>query len=541
MKKVFSLRLKVLLTFLCVVVFSIMVFFLMNILLTGKTVVRQSEKDMRAVHATLSEMVADSNTTRQDFIEYLSSLKSDMNVSFALQGDVDWGFTVFTDQTVSPQEKEFLVERLQTDLLNDTSEDENVRIIEKTEDYTLQRVTLNESVYLECFGYMTSYDGAEKKFILSMPLTFVQATTTSFRPYLFLFSLISILIGSAIILVVTNRITKPIVQLSDISKRMSQLDFSAYYEGNDRTEIGVLGNNMNEMSAQIQRTILQLQISNERLQKEIEEKNHVDDMRRDFISNVSHELKTPIALIQGYAEGLSDFIDDPEQMSYYCEVIRDEAEKMNRMVKKLTTLNQLEFGEEGLEEIPFDIMEMIRGLVDHSGKLREAHHAEVTVDGPESLKVLGDQFKIEEVLNNYYSNALNHLEDPYRIRFFTDDLGVKVRVSIFNTGLRIPEEDLDRIWIKFYKVDKARTRAYGGSGIGLSIVKAIMDAHGEECGVYNTEGGVVFWFELKSAAPVPVAAEQVPDRDTLDAMKLGLVDGEILSSVGGREETRRKR
>ena len=491
---------KVLFTFLAVVIFVIVAFLMMNILLTGRSMVRQNEKNMRNVHKELSVMVADQATTREDFINYLSSLRSDMNVSFALQGDLDWGFTVFTNQTVSPQEQQFLVERLQYNLLSDRSMTDDVHIIEKTEDYVLQRATVKGSTYLECYGYMNSYQGIQKKFILSMPLQFVQNTATSSRPYIILFSLISIVIGSIVILVVTNRITKPVVQLSDISKRMSRLDFSAHYEGDDRTEIGVLGNNMNEMSSQIQRTILQLQMSNDRLQKEIEEKNHVDDMRKDFISNVSHELKTPIALIQGYAEGLTDFIDDPEEMAYYCDVIRDEAEKMNRMVKKLTTLNQLEFGEEGLEEDAFDIMEMIREMVRNSRKMQEEHNAEVFVEGPASAMVMGDTFKIEEVLTNYYSNAYNHLKEPNKIIFSFNDLGPNIRISVHNTGDNIPEEDLEKVWIKFYKVDKARTRAYGGSGIGLSIVKAIMDAHHHECGVYNTEDGVTFWFELSKAS-----------------------------------------
>ena len=501
MRRVVSLRTKIVLIFFAVVVFVIMAFLSMNLFFGPRTSILDNQKKLKTVYSTLAEMVADPETTATDLIDYVSSLKSDMNVTFALQrSDSDWKFTNFSNETMSPYEREFLLERLQANFLGMNTD--TVKIIEKTADYTLQRVTLeNRGEFLEDFGYMYDSSSNPRKFIISMPLEFVQNLSYASRRYLVIFSLIAILAGSILVWLVTNRLTKPILQLSDISKRMSQLDFSARFEGNDRNEIGVLGNNMNEMSSQLERTIRQLQMSNEQLQKEIEEKNHVDDMRRDFISNVSHELKTPIALIQGYAEGLTEIgMEDPEEMAYYCEVIRDEAEKMNRMVKKLTTLNQLEFGEEGLEETDFDIMEMVREMVRNSKKMQEEHEAEVMVEGPETCLVRADSFKIEEVLTNYYSNAYNHLKEPNKIRIFMDDLGPNIRISVHNTGEPIPEEDLDKVWIKFYKVDKARTRAYGGSGIGLSIVKAIMDAHRHECGVYNTEDGVTFWFELSKAA-----------------------------------------
>ncbi|MBR0086388.1 MAG: HAMP domain-containing protein [Lachnospiraceae bacterium] len=499
MKRAVSLRTKVVLIFIGIVVFVTVAFLLLNIFLGGRTAVLQNQRELKNVYVKLAEMVADEKTTTADMGSYISSLKNDMNVTFVLLDTNDWRAITISQDTVSKRDVEFLVQRLQSNML--VNDADGVKIIEKTSDYTLQRVTLEDDAsFLECYGYMTDAAGNARKFIISMPLQFVRNTFDASRKYLFLFSLVCILAGGVMAFLVTNRMTKPILQLSDISKRMSHLDFSARFEGNQLDEIGVLGNNMNEMSSQLERTIRQLRMSNEQLQKEIEEKNHVDDMRKDFISNVSHELKTPIALIQGYAEGLRDFgKEDPDQMEYYCEVIMDEAEKMNRLVKKLSTLNQLEFGEDGLEETTFDIMEMIRETVSNSRKLIEDHQADVEIEGPENCLVTGDTFKIEEVINNYYSNAFNHLKEPNKIRFSFDDLGPNIRISVHNTGDPIPEEDLEKVWIKFYKVDKARTRAYGGSGIGLSIVKAIMDAHHHEYGVYNTEDGVTFWFELSKA------------------------------------------
>ena len=371
-----------------------------------------------------------------------------------------------------------------------------VRVLEKNENYTLQQVKLGNSEYYECYGYMEDQNGDLKKFILSIPLDRMMRTGRLSNIYFIYTGIGVLLLGALLIIIISGRVTKPIRQLTDLSNRMKNLDFSARYTGDKEDEIGTLGNNMNEMASQLERTILKLRMTNDELSKELEEKKHVDEMRKDFISNVSHELKTPIALIQGYAEGLQDVSDDPESFKYNVDVITDEADKMNRLVKKLTTLNQLEFGAADYSPVEFDIVEMVRSLVFASKKKTEDLHASVTIEAPESLSVLGDPFEIEEVITNYFSNAMNHLLPPNEIVFRVDDLGLKARVSVKNTGNPIPEDELERIWTKFYKVDKARTRSYGGSGIGLSIVKAIMTVHGEECGVYNEPDGVTFWFEL---------------------------------------------
>ena len=231
-----------------------------------------------------------------------------------------------------------------------------------------------------------------------------------------------------------------------------------------------------------------------------------------------------MALIQGYAEGLKECInDDAESRDFYCDVIMDESEKMNHMVKQLLTLNQLEFGNDTVEMTRFDITELIDG-VDYPTFLSELYqkyygdtsamglaftreeieyiraqkqvNIEFYREGP--VYVWGDEFKVEEVITNFLTNAMNHAagEKKITIRFQKHDH--LVRTSVFNTGDPIPEEDLDKIWVKFYKVDKARTREYGGSGIGLSIVKAIMDSFHQKCGAVNHPDGVEFWMELET-------------------------------------------
>ncbi len=300
---------------------------------------------------------------------------------------------------------------------------------------------------------------------------------------------------------ITRHITRPLQQLTDISKRMVDLDFNAKYESNQSNsyEVEELGNHINRLSENLERTISELKTANVELQDDIEKKIQIDEMRKEFLSNVSHELKTPLALIQGYAEGLQECInDDAESREFYCDVIIDEADKMNRMVKKLLTLNQLEFGNDQVVMERFNMTELINGVANSTKILREQKNIRLELENPEEAWVWGDEFKVEEVITNYMSNAINHADGEKVIRVFYTRSEDKLRVSVFNTGQPIPEEDIDKIWVKFYKVDKARTREYGGSGIGLSIVKAIMDSFHQQCGVINHEDGVEFWMELST-------------------------------------------
>lgn len=373
---------------------------------------------------------------------------------------------------------------------------ESREIISQTDQYTMQKVfdsRLNDDYY-ELWGTLSGGDSI----MLRVAIQGIKDNVTIFNAFIRYVGIAIFFIGIIAAFILSNYITRPIKQLSGIAERMSNLDFNAKYQGNDRSEIGVLGKSMNNMAHKLEDNIAQLKAANLELQRDIERKNQQEEMRTDFLSNVSHELKTPIALIQGYAEGLKEGIsDDPESMNFYCDVIMDEAGKMNNMVKKLLTLNQIEFGNEELVMERFNICELISSIV-NANELR-AEQKDISIhfsQKDEQIYVWSDEYKIEEVVTNYVTNAINHCDYDKQIDIKIEPKGENVRVSVFNTGKQIPKEDIDNIWIKFYKVDKARTREYGGNGIGLSIVKAICDSCGKEYGVSNVENGVVFWFDL---------------------------------------------
>lgn len=313
--------------------------------------------------------------------------------------------------------------------------------------------------------------------------------------------LIVIVLGSVMVFVLSRFITRPIEHMSKAADEMAHLHFDVHCPESKTREIDSLAGSLNHLSDELETTIGELKESNNELQKDIAHKVEIDNMRTEFLSNVSHELKTPIALIQGYAEGLNDNInDDAESRQFYCDVIIDEAKKMNTMVKKLLTLNQIECGQDMLSMERFDLVTLLRSVIESTEVLGKEKNVMVHFKETEPVYVWADEYMIEEVVTNYVSNAFHHVCKSNEIAVSLVKKDKLVRCSVYNTGNPIPEDDLDKIWTKFYKVDKARTREYGGSGIGLSIVKAIMDNHNRDFGVINHEGGVEFWFELELAA-----------------------------------------
>lgn len=373
--------------------------------------------------------------------------------------------------------------------------DDNCKMITQTANYSMYNVydTRVDSNFLELTGKMPD----NYWIYLRSNYQSIQESASVSNQFMLYVGMIVMIAGVFIMYFVSNQYTKPILRLATHAKNMQKLDFSTRYKDNRDDEIGVLGNSMNALSDRLEKTISELKTANNELQLDLQRRSEQEQMRQEFLANVSHELKTPIALIQGYAEGLQENInDDAESREFYCEVIIDEADKMNRMVKKLLTLNQLEFGNDQVIMERFDMTELIRGVANSTRILMEQKGIRLELENSEEAWVWGDEFKVEEVITNYMSNAINHADGEKLIRVFYTRSEDKLRVSVFNTGQPIPEEDIEKIWVKFYKVDKARTREYGGSGIGLSIVKAIMDSFHQRCGVINHEGGVEFWMEL---------------------------------------------
>ncbi|MCR5784040.1 MAG: cell wall metabolism sensor histidine kinase WalK [Eubacterium sp.] len=394
-------------------------------------------------------------------------------------------------------EGELLVQLFQEVLFGKSGSSE---LIEEAEDgsYVINRYTDSRmnSDYIVLFGSISSGEMVMMRIAIQ---SINESVGISVR-FILITGIIASILGAIVIFFVTKSITTPVIRISELSERMTKLDFDARYEvkTKSKNEIDELGENMNELSDVLQLTISELKTANNEMKLDLDRKEQIDQMRTDFLSNVSHELKTPLALIQGYAEGLKDCInDDEESREFYCDVIIDEADKMNKMVKRLLELNQLEFGKDEFTMERFDLAELINGVTNSMSIMLEQDNITLEKIMPdEPVFVWADEFKIEEVVTNYMSNAIHHIGGERKIVVKIIKKGESVRASVFNTGTPIAEEELSKLWEKFYKVDKSHSRQYGGNGIGLSIVKAIMDAHHRPFGVNNYKEGVEFWFEL---------------------------------------------
>ena len=392
------------------------------------------------------------------------------------------------------------------DTLNRLNDIENLNkntdnILFKDENVTIRRVndTNNNISYLLLSGTLSN----GYTLYIRIPVVPIQESVQISNRALLWIGAITILISAFIASYVSKKFTDPILQLNDIANKMAKLDFSQKYRITDtEDEINELGQNINTMSDKLERTIKQLRENNIELEKDIEEKSKIDEMRKQFISDVSHELKTPIALIQGYAEGLVENVNtDEESKKFYAEVILDESNKMDKLVKQLLDLMKLEYGKREFQNKKLDIVELTNEVIRKCNVMLEEKQIDVKFEQKEPIYVKADEFYIEQVMTNYLTNAIKHcdvIECKKEINITIDkkEAEGKIRFSVFNTGENIGEEDIERIWGRFYKVDSSRNRDNGGTGIGLALVKAIMNNYQNKYGVINHENGVEFYFEL---------------------------------------------
>ena len=483
--------------------FAINRFFLQDYYVKNKTL------RLERIYAQIDSVSGTGEDGNEAFAEECGRLVNDNNISAVV---VNSSFEI---RYSSENRSDLLISRLVWHILSNdekkapiTGEDDGrereerpahpEKILRQTDDYAMAITNdpMVSSQYIELWGILGSGD----LIFMRTPLESIRENVSIANTFLFYIMAGCAAIGIVIIWFLSKKITDPVLELTEVADRMAHLDFDAGYEAKGKNEIDELGEHINELSVKLRQTMSDLQTANNELKKDIEKKEELENMRMEFVSNVSHELKTPIALIQGYAEGLKDNISsDEESRNFYCEVIMDEADRMNKMVKNLLTLNRLEFGNEEIKLERINLTELVKNCMTSSDIILKQYGACATMETVDNIYAWGDEFLVEEVFMNLFSNAVHYCSQEKRIEVSVKETGDKVRVNVFNTGTPIPEDAIPHIWEKFYKVDKARSREVGGTGIGLSIVKAVMDSLNNDCGVVNYDNGVAFYFELNKA------------------------------------------
>lgn len=332
---------------------------------------------------------------------------------------------------------------------------------------------------------------------IRVPLVSISESVYIANKFITITGIVVVILGSIWAYLFSKKFTKPILEVNNIATNMAKFDFSQKCKITGKDEIGQLAQSINYLSGELDRTITELNVKNKKLEDDIQKERQIDKMRKEFISSVSHELRTPLSLIQGYAEGLASNITESEDdKNFYCDVIMKEADKMNKLVKDLLNLSQIESGYYHIEKIEFNLTSLTEYVLNKYKSTFSENNIQLQIELDENCIVYGDMTRIEQIMVNYINNAINHIDSSRIIKISKIDYKDKVRINVFNTGKHIPKKSLEQIWNSFYKVDKARSRAYGGYGLGLSIVKAIAELHNSFYGVENVDDGVNFWFEV---------------------------------------------
>lgn len=332
---------------------------------------------------------------------------------------------------------------------------------------------------------------------IRVPLLSIRESVSIANNFIIFTGILTLLLGSIWAFIFSRRFTRPIRELNSVTRDIAKFNFDKKCEVVGEDEIGQLGQSINYLSSELNIAMTDLNVKNKKLEEDIDKERKIDEMRKEFISSVSHELRTPISIIQGYAEGLiSNVAEGIEDRTFYCNVIMKEADKMNKLVKDLLDISQIESGYFKLEKTEFDLLSLVQYLINKYRTVFTEKGIQVEFEKNENIFVYCDMIRTEQILTNLISNAINHVDTNKIIKIDIKTINEKIRVSLYNSGNHIPKDSLELIWTSFYKVDKARTRAYGGYGLGLSIVKVIQELHGNSYGVENVKGGVTFWFDI---------------------------------------------
>lgn len=497
MKKKFKIRTKLFFT-LCIVIVMIIAFFIIVSGTVLETIYFHSKKDAsllfyQYIDANIDNLLSDNNKEYESMIE-----------KTAINNNFDVVITDKESKELYKTNKNFISDfgnlqdipyEIEYSIFNKTD------IMYSKDGVNIRRITDNKNDLT--FLLLKAKLSGDRFLYIRMAITPIKDSVDISNKFLLGLGVISIALGGIAIMVITKKFSEPIEELNEIANEMSNLNFERKYRIHDSDdEIDELGKSINTLSDKLEATIKQLKENNSELEKDIEVKSKIDEMRKQFISDVSHELKTPISLIQGYAEGLIENVNsDEENRKFYSEVILDEANKMDKLVKRLLELMKLEYDDREFNDTKFDIVELINEVIRNSSVKLKEQNIEVEFKSEEPIYVFADDFYIEQVVTNYFTNAIKNVEkvgDKKKIKITIKkgkELG-KLRVTVFNTGKNISNENLNRIWTRFYKVDPSRDRSKGGTGIGLALVKAIMTKYNSKYGVTNKKDGVEFYFEI---------------------------------------------
>lgn len=376
---------------------------------------------------------------------------------------------------------------------------DSATVIERESDsFGGEFMTLRTKTGVNYLAYGYSGDG-ERSVVVMIEQSVIQ--NSAIVASRFALIILSICLAGTLVwcIVFSRRFSRPIEQMNVIARNMAELDFSQKVEVTSDDEIGRLAESFNDLSLSLSTALDELSERNRSLEREIEAERRLDSMRKDFVASVSHELKTPLAIIGGYADGLANgMADDSETRQKYCRVITDEVRGMHDLIINLLELSRFESGVDRVDE-QVDLASLVINIADKNAAALEAKSIDFKMDISEREQITATPMLAEHVIQNFLSNAISHTPEGGEIRIYSENYKSGKRICVYNSGSHVDEDKLESIWHSFYRADGSHNRAEGRYGLGLSIVKAIMQSVSGDFGVFNTESGVVFWAQLDTS------------------------------------------
>lgn len=317
--------------------------------------------------------------------------------------------------------------------------------------------------------------GTKVAVIINASISPVDATVLTIRTQLICVTFIMLIFALLLAFLVSKKIAKPIVRINDSAKELALGNYEIGFDVRGYREITELGGTMNYAARELGKT---------------------EQLRRDLIANISHDLRTPLTMITGYAEVMRDLPGEntPENV----QVIIDETSRLTSLVNDVLDISKLESSSEEMKHEDFNLTESIRNILLRYKKLTEQEGYTIRFFHDADAFINGDELRVSQVVYNLVNNAINYTGRDKMVLVRQTCAHGRVRIEVIDTGEGIPKEKIPMIWDRYYKVDKAHKRAMVGTGLGLSIVKTILEKHGAIYGVQSTPGqGSVFWFEFQ--------------------------------------------
>ena len=309
---------------------------------------------------------------------------------------------------------------------------------------------------------------------------------------------VSLVIGSIVMYYMSNRLSKPIKELEVIAKKIAKRNFCQKAEEKGKfEELNSLACSINSMSEQIQTYIQDMEINKEKMLQQRLQQEHMTKARKDFVSNISHELKTPLAVISSQVEML-EYLTEKSEREYYYTSIQEEITKMSDMVGNLLDITAIEYNMGRVEKKKLLLNDVVGYMLLKYDALFQRKNISVETELEGECNIWADKEYIEQAVSNYIMNAIQHTDKGKRIKITLKKSAQDICFKVYNQGEQIPQEELDNIWKSFYVAEQERKGENGMShtGLGLNIVKSVMEMHEGKCGVRNLENGVEFWFRL---------------------------------------------